>query len=158
MKFPPVIHWHYSKLATLVSQYISNCETFCIGMFSVRQITQVTNYYSFEWYLDLSSWRASVHLWSPNSFYRHSMSDNRILADSGWHCSYCFRTIPEYTMKMQGFSHSDRIGGRMELLNPARIQDTICRGKDIFGMLPEAYSVSAQRHIGLQATNCSVVS
>ncbi|KAG6857710.1 hypothetical protein H0H87_004126 [Tephrocybe sp. NHM501043] len=41
---------------------------------------------------------------------------------------------------MKGFSHSDRIGGNMKLLDPRRIQETICRGKDIFGMLPEAYS------------------
>lgn len=102
---------------------------------------QLRNFlYSFEWYLDLSSWRASVHLWHVNTFYRHSKSGDRILADSGWHCSYCFRTIPEYVTKMQGFSHSDRIGGRTSLLDPERIQDIICRGKDIFGMLPEAYS------------------
>ncbi|KAG6866226.1 hypothetical protein C0991_007251 [Blastosporella zonata] len=43
-------------------------------------------------------------------------------------------------VKMKGFSHSDRIGGNMKLLDPRRIQETICRGKDIFGMLPEAYS------------------
>lgn len=102
---------------------------------------QLRNFlYSFEWYLGLSSWRASVHVWRPDSYYRHSKSSNRLLADSGWHCSYCFRTIPEYIVKMQGFSHSDRLGGRMELLDPARIQDIICRGKDIFGMLPEAYN------------------
>lgn len=97
---------------------------------------------SFEWYLDLSSWRASVHLWGSHTTYRHSQTGDRLLADSGWHCSYCFRTIPEYIIKMKGFSHSDRIGGRAELLEPKRIQETICRGKDIFDMLPEAYSVS----------------
>ena len=43
---------------------------------------------------------------------------------------------------MKGFSHADRIAGRLNLLEPKRIQDTICRGKDIFGMFPEAYSVS----------------
>jgi len=42
---------------------------------------------------------------------------------------------------MKGFSHADRIGGRIDLLDPKRIQATICKGKDIFGMLPEAYSV-----------------
>lgn len=42
---------------------------------------------------------------------------------------------------MQGFSHSDRIGGDMSLLEPERIQSTICKGKDIFGMLPEAFRV-----------------
>ena len=96
---------------------------------------------SFEWYFGPSSWRASVHLWSAMSYYRHSKSTETILADSGWHCSYCFRTIPEYVIKMKGFSHADRIGGRIDLLDPKRIQDTICHGKDIFGMLPEAYSV-----------------
>ncbi|TCD66999.1 hypothetical protein EIP91_000679 [Steccherinum ochraceum] len=103
---------------------------------------QLRNYlYSFEWYLGLTSWRASVQLWDPeNSFYRHSKSGERILADSGWHCSYCFRTIQEYAVKMKGFSHADRIGGRIDLLAPKRIQDVICKGKDIFGMLPEAYS------------------
>jgi beta-1,4-mannosyl-glycoprotein beta-1,4-N-acetylglucosaminyltransferase len=101
---------------------------------------------SFEWYLGPSSWRASAHIWNPlKSFYRHSKSGERILADSGWHCSYCFKTIPEYILKMKGFSHADRIAGRIDLLDPKRIQDTICKGKDIFGMLPEAYSVSLLR-------------
>ncbi|PFH50880.1 glycosyltransferase family 17 protein [Amanita thiersii Skay4041] len=102
---------------------------------------QLRNFvYSFEWYLGPSSWRASVQLWSGASYYRHSKSTETILADSGWHCSYCFRTISEYIVKMKGFSHADRIGGRINLLDPARIQETICRGKDIFGMLPEAYN------------------
>lgn len=96
---------------------------------------------SFEWFLGFNSWRASAHIWSDNSFYRHSKSTENILADSGWHCSYCFRTIAEYVVKMKGFSHADRIGGRIDLLDPKRIQTTICIGKDIFGMLPEAYSV-----------------
>ncbi|KAJ7690727.1 glycosyltransferase family 17 protein [Mycena rosella] len=102
---------------------------------------QLRNYvYSFEWLVGFTSWRASVHRWDRDTFYRHSQSSNTILADAGWHCSYCFRTIPEYITKMRGFSHADRIGGRLDLLDPKRIQDTICRGKDIFGMLPEAYN------------------
>ncbi|KAF8176521.1 glycosyltransferase family 17 protein [Pholiota molesta] len=68
-------------------------------------------FFSFEWYLGLTS----------NSYYRHSKSGERVLAEAGYHCSYCFKTIPR-------FSHADRIA------------DTICKGKDIFGMLPEAYS------------------
>lgn len=55
--------------------------------------------------------------------------------------------------KMKGFSHSDRIGGRVEHLDPKRIQDTICRGRDLFGMLPEAYNVSF-RHAYLSMTAC----
>ncbi|KJA28953.1 glycosyltransferase family 17 protein [Hypholoma sublateritium FD-334 SS-4] len=97
--------------------------------------------YSFEWYIGPTSWRASAHVWDQTkSIYRHSKSGERILADAGWHCSYCFKTLPEYILKMQGFSHADRIAGRVNLLDPKRIQDTICRGKDIFDMLPEAYS------------------
>jgi beta-1,4-mannosyl-glycoprotein beta-1,4-N-acetylglucosaminyltransferase len=95
--------------------------------------------YSFEWYTGLRSWRASVQLWSSDSFYRHSHYADAALADAGWHCSFCFRTLPEYAAKMRGFSHADRIGGDARLLDPARIQETICAGKDIFGMLPEAY-------------------
>ncbi|KAL0072685.1 hypothetical protein AAF712_000448 [Marasmius tenuissimus] len=105
---------------------------------------QLRNYvYSFEWYLGLDSWRASVHSWKPGSFYRHIKSPDTedCLADSGWHCSFCFRTIEEYIIKMTGFSHNDRIGGKKELLEPKNIQDKICEGKDIFGMLPEAYTV-----------------
>ncbi|TRM69180.1 glycosyltransferase family 17 protein [Schizophyllum amplum] len=102
---------------------------------------QMRNYvYSFEWFVGFNSWRAQAHIWNKESYYRHSMSSEYALADAGWHCSYCFRTIPEYSIKMQGFSHHDRIGGRLDLLDPARIQKTICQGKDIFGMLPEAYN------------------
>lgn len=106
--------------------------------------------YSFEWYLGMSSWRASVHRFilpeSPDgedaTYYQHSLSTTTGLSDSGWHCSYCFRTLSEYAAKMKGFSHSDRIGGNQNLLDESRIQDVICRGDDIFGMLPEAYNVS----------------
>ncbi|PPQ66306.1 hypothetical protein CVT24_007303 [Panaeolus cyanescens] len=95
--------------------------------------------YSFEWYLGLNSWRASASIWNDDSVYRHSKAVDVMLADAGWHCSFCFRTIPEYALKMKGYSHADRIAGRINLLDPKRIQDTICKGTDIFGMLPEAY-------------------
>jgi beta-1,4-mannosyl-glycoprotein beta-1,4-N-acetylglucosaminyltransferase len=116
-------------------ELLKNCD------FGTSIHLQLRDYlYSFEWFLGLISWRASAQIWSSNSYYRHSKSSERILADAGWHCSYCFRSLPEYVMKMQGFSHADRIAGRIDLLEPRRIQDTICHGKDIFGMLPEAYS------------------
>lgn len=92
--------------------------------------------------MGFSSWRTSAHIWNPKSFYRHSKSTESMLADAGWHCSYCFPSISDYILKMKGYSHSDRLGGRAELLKPEHIQDTICKGKDIFEMLPEAYNVS----------------
>ena len=63
-----------------------------------------TYMYSFEWPLDASSsWRAQVHEWDQaKTYYRHSKASDRALADAGWHCSYCFRTLAEFTEKMQG--------------------------------------------------------
>ncbi|KAM0792416.1 hypothetical protein ACM66B_005094 [Microbotryomycetes sp. NB124-2] len=93
-----------------------------------------------------SSWRASANIW-PNrgfgedEFYRHGKQTERVLVNSGWHCSWCFRTIKEFVTKATGYSHTDRLGNRpSNLLKPSRIQDTICSGSDFFGMLPEAYS------------------
>ncbi|EJU00970.1 glycosyltransferase family 17 protein [Dacryopinax primogenitus] len=96
--------------------------------------------YSLEWPLGFRSWRAQVHLWDrQTTYYRHSLSTNVALADTGFHCSYCFRTIGEFAEKMQGFSHADRLRGNRALLLPAHIQRIICEGTDIFNMLPEAY-------------------
>ena len=46
---------------------------------------------------------------------------------------------------LAGYSHADRVIDQ-SLLDPKRIQKTICEGQDIFGMLPEAYKV---RHLVL---------
>lgn len=40
----------------------------------------------------------------------------------------------------QGYSHADRVTDP-SLLEPERIQQVVCSGADIFGMLPEAYRV-----------------
>ncbi|CCO32139.1 beta-1,4-mannosyl-glycoprotein beta-1,4-N-acetylglucosaminyltransferase [Rhizoctonia solani AG-1 IB] len=105
---------------------------------------QLRNYvYSFEWPSGWRSWRAQVEEWGPTSQYIHSHSKQRgdhILWDAGWHCSFCFKTIEEFVTKMRGYSHADRIGGDMSLLDPKRIQETVCSGRDIFNMLPEAYT------------------
>ena len=124
----------------------------------------------------MSSWRASVHVFTtpspgetiaesglgsemsegPNVFYRHSLTSLNALSDAGWHCSFCFRSLQEYETKMRGYSHSDRLGGsdaEAQLLDAHRIQTVICEGSDIFGMLPEAYSVSSQFSSILSETN-----
>lgn len=41
---------------------------------------------------------------------------------------------------VEGFSHYDRVGGDESLVDPANIQQRICEGKDVFGMLPEVRS------------------
>ncbi|KAI0648996.1 glycosyltransferase family 17 protein [Trametes meyenii] len=95
--------------------------------------------YSFEWPAGEGSWRAQVHRFGTDgSGYNHGQVAQWKLADAGWHCSFCFRHLHEFADKMSGYSHADRVTDP-SLLKPERIQQVICEGKDIFGMLPEAY-------------------
>ncbi|UZJ53690.1 hypothetical protein CBS101457_003010 [Exobasidium rhododendri] len=107
---------------------------------------QLQNYlYSFEYPTLADSWRAQVHLWSEaRTFggYRHGQSSEIMLASSGWHCSFCFPTLSEFAVKMLSSSHLDRLLKRPNfsiLLSLKEIQKKICRGQDLYGMLPEAY-------------------
>ncbi|CAM8985087.1 unnamed protein product [Rhodiola kirilowii] len=102
---------------------------------------QLRNYlYSFEFYQDDTSWRASIHRYvKGKTRYAHYRQSDLLLADSGWHCSFCFRRISDFVFKMKAYSHSDRIRYPY-FLNPKRIQDVICQGADLFDMLPEEYT------------------
>ncbi|KAI1288961.1 hypothetical protein EDD11_009483 [Mortierella claussenii] len=103
---------------------------------------RLRNYlYSYEFPVnDEGIARPSVRKWVPGqSHYVHGKSANVLLTDSGWHCSFCFRSIEEFRFKMQAYSHADRVrhGYMME---PTWIQQSICQGTDLFGMFPEVYS------------------
>ncbi|GMN42608.1 hypothetical protein TIFTF001_011810 [Ficus carica] len=101
---------------------------------------QLRNYlYSFEFYVDNESWRASVHRYNSKTRYAHYRQTDYLLSDSGWHCSFCFRHISEFTFKMKAYSHCDRVRFS-HYLDPKRIQDVICKGTDLFDMLPEEYT------------------
>ncbi|KAK8958242.1 hypothetical protein KSP40_PGU016287 [Platanthera guangdongensis] len=102
---------------------------------------ELRNYlYSFQFYLDNKSWRASVHRYKPGKTrYAHFRQTDDLLADSGWHCSFCFRHIHEFAFKMKAYSHVDRVRFSY-YLKPSRIQNVICRGADLFDMLPEEYT------------------
>lgn len=102
---------------------------------------QLKNYlYSFEFYLDDKSWRASVHRYQAGKTrYAHYRQTDLLLADSGWHCSFCFRHINDFLFKMKAYSHVDRIRFAY-YLNRKRIQEVICKGADLFDMLPEEYT------------------
>ncbi|XP_054799016.1 uncharacterized protein LOC129303607 isoform X2 [Prosopis cineraria] len=102
---------------------------------------QLRNYlYSFEFYLDNKSWRASVHRYQRGKTrYAHFRQSEVLLSDAGWHCSFCFRRISEFVFKMKAYSHYDRVRFP-HYLNPDRIQDVICKGADLFDMLPEEYT------------------
>lgn len=95
--------------------------------------------YSFEFPVDYSSWRATAHIYSPNTMYQHSRQTDDILSDAGWHCSFCFRHIDDFVFKMTAYSHADRVK-RRDFLDYKRIQTRICRGDDLFDMLPEEYT------------------
>ncbi|EHA8592564.1 beta-1,4-mannosyl-glycoprotein 4-beta-N-acetylglucosaminyltransferase [Cocos nucifera] len=102
---------------------------------------RLRNYlYSFEFFLDNKCWRASVHRYRVGKTrYAHYRQTDDILTDAGWHCSFCFRYISEFVFKMNAYSHVDRVRFAY-YLDPSRIQDVICRGADLFDMLPEEYT------------------
>ncbi|KAI4348212.1 hypothetical protein L6164_008962 [Bauhinia variegata] len=102
---------------------------------------QLRNYlYSYEFYLDNKSWRASVHRYETGKTrYAHYRQSDVLLSDAGWHCSFCFRRISEFIFKMKAYSHNDRVRFS-HYLNPQRIQDVICKGANLFDMLPEEYT------------------
>lgn len=101
---------------------------------------QLRNYvYSFEFLVDYNSWRSSVQITRKDTSYSHIRQSDYLLAEAGWHCSFCFRYLADFAFKMQAYSHADRVR-RPEFLNPERIQGVICRGTDIFDMLPEEYT------------------
>ena len=112
----------------------------CDGIPDVIHLEMRDYMYSFEFPVDYSSWRASVHIYSRKwTHYRHSRQTDLILSDAGWHCSFCFRRLGEFVFKMKGYSHADRVK-RKEFLDYSRVQKHICKGYDLFDMLPEEYS------------------
>ncbi|KZT67737.1 glycosyltransferase family 17 protein [Daedalea quercina L-15889] len=90
------------------------------------------------------SWRASVKTWNPagpgNTGYSHGRQSDVILADAGWHCSWCFKYLEDFRFKMKSYSHYDRVTRPERQLDPSEIQRKICEGKDVFDMYPEAYT------------------
>ncbi|KAF5821919.1 putative glycosyl transferase, family 17 [Helianthus annuus] len=52
----------------------------------------LNNYlHSFEFNVDHSSWRASIHQYQKGKTrYAHYRQTDYLLAESGWHCSFCF--------------------------------------------------------------------
>ncbi|KAI3813125.1 hypothetical protein L1987_17841 [Smallanthus sonchifolius] len=101
----------------------------------------LNNYlYSFEFHVDHSSWRASVHQYQKGKTrYAHYRQTDYLLAESGWHCSFCFRKITDFVFKMKAYSHTDRVRFS-HFLDPKRIQNVICNGDDLYDMLPEEYT------------------
>lgn len=111
----------------------------CDGVPDVLHLELKNFLYSFEFPVDFSSWRATVHIYRPWTRYMHSRQTDTIIANAGWHCSFCFRNLSDFVLKMTGYSHADRVR-RRDFIDLSRIQRLICRGDDLFDMLPEEYS------------------
>nr|XP_043620947.1 beta-1,4-mannosyl-glycoprotein 4-beta-N-acetylglucosaminyltransferase-like [Erigeron canadensis]XP_043620948.1 beta-1,4-mannosyl-glycoprotein 4-beta-N-acetylglucosaminyltransferase-like [Erigeron canadensis] len=111
----------------------------CDGLPTVLHLEMRNYVYSFEFPVDYNSWRATAHMYSRWTQYRHSRQTNLILSDAGWHCSFCFRHLSEFVTKMTAYSHADRVK-KKEFLDYSRIQQKICHGDDLYDMLPEEYS------------------
>ncbi|PWA38093.1 Glycosyl transferase, family 17 [Artemisia annua] len=71
--------------------------------------------------------------------YVHYRQSDYLLADSGWHCSFCFRKISDFVFKMKAYSHASRVRFT-HYLDPKRIQKVICNSANLFDMLPEEYT------------------
>ncbi|KAI0294705.1 glycosyl transferase [Multifurca ochricompacta] len=98
--------------------------------------------YSFEFPLnDNGYWRPKIVTFEATTTfgYNHIRASDELLLHAGWHCSWCFRSIQEYHIKMTGYSHNDRLTSSSQLL-PSEIQRKICTGLDIYDMYPEAYT------------------
>lgn len=115
---------------------LQNCDGFPSPMHF-----QLRNYiYSYEFFVDSNSWRSSVQVYNKkSSVYSHGRRSDSLLADAGWHCSFCFRYISDFVFKMTAYSHADRVR-HSSFLNHQRIQDHICKGLDLFDMLPEEFT------------------
>ncbi|EPS71837.1 hypothetical protein M569_02914 [Genlisea aurea] len=129
-----------SDVDEIPSRHTIDLLRWCSGIPPVMHL-QLKNYlYSFEFHLDDKSWRASIHVYeSGKTRYAHYRQSDIQLAESGWHCSFCFRHIREFVFKMKAYSHVDRVRFS-HFLSWKRIQRVICEGGDLFDMLPEEYT------------------
>lgn len=78
-------------------QLLKSCEGYPSGLH-----LQTKNYlYSFEFMIGTTNWKPHVVIYSKNKFaYNHGKNSDMVLADAGWHCSFCFRTISEFIFKV----------------------------------------------------------
>ncbi|KAL1807284.1 hypothetical protein ACET3Z_030352 [Daucus carota] len=129
-----------SDVDEIPSRHTINLLRWCDDTPQVLHLRLKNYLYSFEFLLDNNSWRASVHRYqSEKTKYAHYRQSDDILADAGWHCSFCFRNIKDFVFKMKAYSHFDRVRFN-KFLNPKRVQKVICKGSDLFDMLPEEYT------------------
>ncbi|KAK9763617.1 hypothetical protein K7432_009540 [Basidiobolus ranarum] len=112
----------------------------CHGWGDIIHLEMREFVYSFEYYSSMDSWRASVQSYKPGSTqYTHDRQTDKILADAGWHCTFCFPKIEDFQFKMLAYSHADRVTN-MHLMDKEVIRQKICSGENVFNLLPEVFT------------------
>ncbi|KAL8459336.1 hypothetical protein ACS0TY_035872 [Phlomoides rotata] len=112
----------------------------CDGVPAILHLEMRNYLYSFEFPVtDAGNWHPSAHVYNQWTRYYHQRQTDVLLADSGWHCSFCFRYLNEFVFKMKAYSHADRVR-RRDFMEHSRIQKLICNGDDLFDMLPEEWT------------------
>lgn len=126
----------------IISRDTLDLLTSCRGYPDTMHLS-VRNYrYSFDLPLrDEGYWRPKVVTVSGPADgggvvgYNHARGSDVLLADSGWHCSFCFPTLDDIRAKMTGYIHNDRMS-HPSLLREHDLRRRVCRGQDPFGMWP----------------------
>ncbi|KAJ9120603.1 hypothetical protein QFC22_002532 [Naganishia vaughanmartiniae] len=136
----------HSDVDEIISRDTLSLLSVCQG-FPSRLHLNVKNYrYGFDFPLpDGGYWRPKVVTYLSEADddtlqYGHGRAGDTMLADAGWHCSWCFRTLDEMRVKMLGYSHNDRVRGRKNLLDLDKLRERVCKGEEPFGMLPEVFT------------------
>ncbi|KAL2500107.1 beta-1 [Abeliophyllum distichum] len=129
-----------SDVDEIPSSHTINLLRWCEDIPPILHLRLKNYLYSFEFQYDDGSWRASVHRYERGKTrYAHYRQSDYLLSDAGWHCSFCFRRIRDFIFKMKAYSHNDRVRFS-HYLSPKRIQDLICKGANLYDMLPEEYT------------------
>ncbi|KAF9124577.1 hypothetical protein BG015_005065 [Linnemannia schmuckeri] len=113
----------------------------CDGVPPAVHVNLQSYLYSYEFPVDDGGTnKASIQQWPKEGlWYTRRQASSVLLANAGWHCSFCFRLIKDFQFKMKAYSHADRLRYKY-MLDKNYLQDAICKGADLFGMFPEAYS------------------
>lgn len=84
-----------------------------------------------------STWRPRVFVVGEGGAvaYSHGRGADKLLADAGWHCSFCLRTLKDMRAKMAGYGHNDRLTSS-RLLDEEALRRRVCTGEDPFDMFP----------------------
>jgi beta-1,4-mannosyl-glycoprotein beta-1,4-N-acetylglucosaminyltransferase len=115
----------------------------CKGWPDPMHLWLETSMYSFEFPMQTMSegWNSNVQLYqggfspAPKRF---GKVGQYAVAQAGWHCSFCLRTLEQMQQKISAYSHFDRMTSR-SALSREWIQKRACLGESLFDQVWEEY-------------------